>query len=162
MRKGMARMIEAVISAVLIIGAFSVSYYLLIPPSASQIRSNEALVKYGHNVLSSLASNNGFEILFTNYKGKAVPDWEQELKIAVNSLMAPKVIFNLTVYKVTRLNGINGFIKLNKINRFNIQNVMDPMSFIKAGETAQVTYVYTMKNMTTLVFDMRMANLGGM
>lgn len=154
-------MVEAVISAVLIIAAFSVSYYLLTPPSTSQIRSNEALVKYGHNILASLASNNGFEILFTNYKGKAIPDWEQELTITINSLTAPKTIFNLTVYKVRMLNGTHGFVALDKINRINIENVMDPMAFIKAGETAEVTYIYTMKNMTTLVFELTLANLGG-
>jgi predicted PurR-regulated permease PerM len=161
MRAGIARMIEAVISAILIIGAFSVSYYLLIPPSASQIRSGESLTKYGYNLLSTLASSNGFERLFIDYHGERVSDWEQQLKSTLNSLLPSNVLFNLTVYKAMEVQGGNGFVSLIVLNKVPISNVGDPRSFIDAGETAQITYVYTMKNMTILVFNLRLADIGG-
>ena len=171
MGRGIARMIEAVISAILIIGAFSVSYYLLTPPSPSHIRSNESLSKVGYNLLSTLASANGFEMLFTSAKGKAIADWEQQLKSTVNSVLPSKVIFNITVYKVKNADlktvgkdsfyNASYFVPMQRLNRYNISNVVDPQAFIRAGETAQVIYVYTMKNMSILVFNMRLADLGG-
>jgi hypothetical protein len=171
MRKGIARMIEAVISAILIIGAFSVSYYLLTPPSPSHIRSGESLSKIGYNILSTLASANGFEMLFASAKGARIVDWEQQLKSTINSLLPANVIFNVTVYRVpeAKLEGhgkdsyfnASYFTPMQKLNRIDISNVVDPQAFIRAGETAQIIYTYTMKNMTILVFNMRLADLGG-
>lgn len=140
--RGVARIVEAVFSAILIIEAVSVSYYLLVAPNPGTTRSSEELSKFGYSLLSSLASNNGFDTMLFDSAGNIREGWENEFKVIMNSLVPPNIIFNITVYNAT-INSSTGFVVLEKINEVPISNVVSEDAFIKAGEDVQVTYVYT-------------------
>ncbi|MEM3610461.1 MAG: hypothetical protein QW076_06215 [Candidatus Anstonellales archaeon] len=164
--KAVSKIIEALISTVLIISAFSVSYYLLIPSSASHVRSADELQKFGYNLMRKLSSNEAFENIFLDINGKPHGDWEDRLKIAINSFLPSNVIFEVNVYKSIKPENseygpITELASLKKVNDKRISNADNESVFTYVGATAQVTYIYTMENMTTLVFDLRLADLGG-
>ena len=162
MRKGIARMIEAVISSVLIVAAFSVSYYFLIPSSVVQMRSDEELSKIGFNLMSGLATNNGFENLLIDGQGRRIGYWEQNLNVTLVSLIPYNIIFDLTVYQASKSALSDGLVSLIKLNAHTISNSGGSEAFLRAGQTAQIVYVYTMKDSSILVFNLRLAKVGGM
>jgi len=164
MRKGISRIIEAVVSSLLILAAFSISYYLTLPPNTPHQRSSEDLKKLGYNLLSSLAANEGFDRLMFDSNGNVKEGWEQQLKVVINSLIPHNIIFNITVYNAT-LNSL-GFVELIPLNTRVISNAVDEFDkvneavFLKAGENAQISYVYTTKWMKVIVVEMELALLG--
>lgn len=147
-RRGVARILEAVFSAILVIEAIAVSYYLLIPPNPSVARSHEELSRFGYSLMTSLAYNNGFDKLLFNDNGQLKKNWETDLKVVVDSLLPQNVIFNITVYNATKHNvTINNItiesVKFVKLNKQPISNTLNEITFIRAGENVQITYVYT-------------------
>jgi len=159
--KAISKIIESLISAVLIILAFSVSYYLLTPSSASHVRSADELQKFGYALMSKLSSNDAFESIFFDQNGNPYRDWEDRLKITINSLVPSNIIFEVNVYKSVRPKDGGILVTLEKVNDKRISNTEDESVFTYVGAVAQITYIYTMKNMTTLVFDLRLGDLGG-
>lgn len=164
--KAISKIIEALISAILIISAFSVSYYLLIPSSASHVRSADELQKFGYDLMCKLSFNEAFENIFFDLNGKPHEDWEDRLKISISLLIPSNMIFEVNVYKSVKPEysetvSITELVSLEKVNNKRISNADNESVFTYVGATAQVTYIYTMKNMTTLVFDLRLADLGG-
>ncbi len=143
--RGIARIVEAVFSAILIIAAVSISYHLLIPPNPSTIRSNEELSKFGYSLLSSLGSDNGYDKLLFDKEGNLREGWENDFKVVINSLVPPNIIFNITVYNAT-VNSSTGFVDLEKLNTIPISNTDSNEVFLKAGENIQVMYIYTTYN----------------
>lgn len=164
MLKGISRIIESVVAALLILAAFSISSYLTLPPNTPHQRSSEDLTKFGYNLLSSLAVNDGFDKLIFDSNGNLKEGWEQQLKVVINSLIPQNIIFNITVYNAT-LNEL-GFVELKELNTKTISNAVDESDkaneavFLKAGENAQVSYVYTTKWMKVIVVEMKLALLG--
>ncbi|MEM3715050.1 MAG: hypothetical protein QXE05_10070 [Nitrososphaeria archaeon] len=164
--KAVSKIIEALLSAILIISAFSVSFYLLTPSSASHVRSADELQKFGYALMCKLSYNEAFENIFFDLNGKSYEDWEDRLKIAISSLIPSNIIFDVDVYKSVRPNyggdeTITDLVSLKKLNDKRISNTKDESIFTYVGATAQVSYIYTLKNMTTLVFELRLADLGG-
>jgi hypothetical protein len=159
--KAISKIVESLISAVLIILAFSVSYYLLTPSSASHVRSADELQKFGYDLMSKLSSNDAFESIFFDQNGNPYRDWEDRLKITINSLVPSNIIFEVNVYKSVRPKDGGILVTLEKVNDKRISNTEDESVFTYVGAVAQITYIYTMKNMTTLVFDLRLGDLGG-
>ncbi|MGB9727768.1 MAG: hypothetical protein ACPLZF_05100 [Nitrososphaeria archaeon] len=164
MLKGISRIIESVVAALLILAAFSISSYLTLPPNTPHQRSSEDLTKFGYNLLSSLAVNDGFDKLIFDSNGNLKDGWEQQLKVVINSLIPQNIVFNITVYNAT-LNEL-GFVELKELNTKTISNAVDEFGkaneavFLKAGENAQVSYVYTTKWMKVIVVEMKLALLG--
>ena len=165
MSKGVARMVEAMISSVMIISAFTVGYYLLTPPSPSHVRNQQELQEFGYNLLSTLESNNGFDTLLFDSKGNQITGWEQQFKVVASSLISPNMIFDIVVYNATY--DSQRFILLVKLNLSPISNVLDGKgnvntdAFIRAGENAQISTLYTTKKNWILVITMQLAEVGG-
>jgi len=164
-RKGVARILEAVFSAVLIIEAVAIGYMLLKTPNPGTTKSTEELYKFGYSMLSSLCANNGLDSLIFDSNWNIRRGWEGDLKVVVNSLVPPNVIFNISVYNAT-YEEEGGFIKLVKLNHVPISNVVDEEVFIKAGENVLITYIYTTYNpvkddIIILLIYLRLATLRG-
>ena len=164
-RKGVARILEAVFSAVLIIEAVAIGYMLLKTPNPATTKSTEELYKFGYSMLSSLCANNGLDSLIFDSNWNIRRGWEGDLKVVVNSLVPPNVIFNISVYNAT-YEEEGGFIKLVKLNHVPISNVVDEEVFIKAGENVLITYIYTTYNpvkddIIILLIYLRLATLRG-
>jgi hypothetical protein len=111
--------------------------------------------------MSKLSSNEAFESIFFDQNGNPYRDWEDRLKIAINSLLPSNIIFEVNVYKSVRPKDGGILVTLEKVNDKRISNTEDESVFTYVGAVAQITYIYTMKNMTTLVFDLRLGDLGG-
>jgi len=164
MAKAISRIIEAVVVALLILAAFSISSYLILPPNTPHQRASQDLTKFGYNLLSSLAANEGFDQLIYDSSGRLKEGWEQQLKVVINSLIPHNIIFNITVYNAT-LNEL-GFVDLKELNSVAISNAEDEFGraneavFLKAGENAQISYVYTTRWMKVIVINMKLALLG--
>lgn len=163
-KKGISRIIEAVVSALLILAAFSISYFLTLPPNTPHQRASEDLKKFGYNLISSIAANQGFDNLIFDSKGAVKEGWEQQFKVVINSLIPHNIIFNISVYNAT-LNNL-GFVELVPLNDGIISNAVDEFGkvneavFLKAGENVQVSYVYTTRWMKVIVIEMKLALLG--
>ncbi|MEM2950966.1 MAG: hypothetical protein QXV52_07715 [Nitrososphaeria archaeon] len=164
-KKGISRIIEAVVASLLILSAFSISYYLMLPQNTPHQRLSEDLKKFGYNLLSSLAANNGFDQLIFDSNGNVKKDWEQQLKVVINSLIPHNIIFSIRVYNAT-LNQL-GFVELEPLNSVTISNAVDDSGqpndaiFLKAGENIQISYIYTTRWMKVIVIEMKLALLGG-
>ncbi len=163
-KKGISRIIESVVSALLILAAFTISYYLTLPPNTPHQRASEDLKKFGYNLLSSLAANQGFDRLIFDSSGSVKEGWEQQFKVVINSLIPHNIIFNISIYNAT-LNEL-GFVELVPLNNDVISNAVDEFGkaneavFLKAGENVQISYVYTTRWMKVIVVEMKLALLG--
>ena len=163
-RRGVARILEAVFSAVLIIEAVAIGYMLLKTPNPGTTKSTEELYKFGYSMLSSLCANNGLDRLIFDSNWNIRRGWEGDLKVVMNSLVPPNVVFNISIYNATY--DEEGFIKLVRLNRVPISNVVDEEAFIKAGENILITYIYTTYNpvkddIVILFIYLRLATLRG-
>ncbi|MEM0385552.1 MAG: hypothetical protein QXS74_00035 [Nitrososphaeria archaeon] len=164
MGKGISRIIEAVVSSLLILAAFTISYYLTLPPNTPHQRSSEDLKKFGYNLLSSLAANQGFDQLIFDSNGNVKVGWEQQFKVVINSLIPHNIIFDISIYNAT-LSEL-GFVELVQLNNAVISNAVDEFGkvnevvFLKAGENIQISYVYTTRWMKVIVIEMKLALLG--
>ncbi|MEM3826819.1 MAG: hypothetical protein QXZ08_04590 [Nitrososphaeria archaeon] len=164
MGKGISRIIEAVVSSLLILAAFTISYYLTLPPNTPHQRSSEDLKKFGYNLLSSLAANQGFDQLIFDSNGNVKVGWEQQFKVVINSLIPHNIIFDISIYNAT-LSEL-GFVELVPLNNAVISNAVDEFGkvnevvFLKAGENIQISYVYTTRWMKVIVIEMKLALLG--
>ena len=115
-------------------------------------------------MLSSLSANNGLDRLIFDSNWNIRRGWEGDLKVVLNSLVPPNVIFNISIYNATY--DEEGFIKLVRLNRVPISNVVNEEAFIKAGENVLITYIYTTYNpvrddIIILFIYLRLATLRG-
>ena len=160
-KRGIATIIEAVISSLLLIAAFSVGFYFITTTAMSHQRYSEDLTKVGYSLLSDLSANDGFDKLILFYpNGSVIGGWEQQLKLVINSLIPSNIIFNVTVYK-PEVNNSSGLVDLTPLNTQTISNVSNETAFLKAGENSEVSYIYTTKDLHILVISMKLAILGG-
>ncbi|MEM3385876.1 MAG: hypothetical protein QXE78_10175, partial [Nitrososphaeria archaeon] len=150
--------------SLLILAAFTISYYLTLPPNTPHQRSSEDLKKFGYNLLSSLAANQGFDQLIFDSNGNVKVGWEQQFKVVINSLIPHNIIFDISIYNAT-LSEL-GFVELVPLNNAVISNAVDEFGkvnevvFLKAGENIQISYVYTTRWMKVIVIEMKLALLG--
>jgi hypothetical protein len=164
-RRGIATIVEAIFSSLLLIATFSVGFYLLSSPAISHQRYSEDLTKVGYNLLSTLSANNGFDELMYDSQGNLKVGWEQQLRVVIDSLIAPNIIFNMTVYEA--VNNSQGNVDLKPLNSLIVSNAVDQFgnsnanAFLKAGENAEASYIYTTKQMHILVISIQLATLGG-
>ena len=161
-RRGVARILEAIFSAILIIEAVSIGYVLVKTSNPSIIKSSEELHRLGYSILSSIASNNGLDRLIFDEEWNIRSGWESDLKVIVSSLLPQNIIFNITIYNASI--DENGFVRLEKLNRVPITNVYSENAFTHAGENVLVSYVYTSynpikKDIVILFIYMRLAIL---
>lgn len=165
-KKGIGTIIEAIIASLLLITVFSVSFFLISTPSISHQRYSEDLTKEGYNLLSALAANDGFDGVLYDSKGNLTKGWEQQLTVAINTLIPSNIIFNVTIYEAVNDTQTN-MVVLKILNNATISNTLDNLghsnevAFLQAGENAQVSYIYTTKLLHILVIDMKLATLGG-
>ena len=148
-RKGVIRVLEALAAVALLLATFAISQYLIVPPNPKIVRLKTDLELMGYNALASVARDGGFDQLLS----EPYPFWCSKLKLILNNILPYGVVFNLTVYK-----GNATSMQLDPLNE-SISNT-NPEVFLKAGEVAQTTYIYTMRNFTTYIFELKLARLG--
>jgi len=167
-KRGIATIVEAIVSSLILIAAFSVGFYFISSPAISHQRYSEDLTKVGYNLLSALASNDGFDKLIYDSQGNMKAGWEQQLKVVIDSLITRNIIFNVTVYEAKLIDdNLTNFVELKILNNATVSNAVDEFghsneaAFLKAGENAEASYIYTTKQLHILVVSMKLATLGG-
>ena len=167
-RRGVATIVEAIVSSLILIAAFSMGFYFISSPVISHQRYSEDLTKLGYNLLSGLAANDGFDKLIYDSQGNIIVGWEQQLKVVIDSLLPRNIIFNITVYEAKLIDdNLTNFVDLKILNNVTVSNTVDEFghsneaAFLKAGENAEASYIYTTKQLHILVITMKLATLGG-
>jgi len=162
---GQVRLIEVLVSLVIIIVAIVLVGQITRPPGTPVIRNEEKLIKIGYNLLNYLAEKGIFEEIIDSGKG-----WEERMKILVESHLPCGVVFNMTIYGInatkidlstldeSKLEQINPDTKLNK---YPISNIKD-ISLAKKIVTIRYAYVCTRTeiNGTILVLDLQLGYRG--
>jgi hypothetical protein len=163
-RRGISRLIEAILAAVLLASSLSISYFYLVPANPTVVRGSDDLAKMGYDILSSMASEGGFDASVVRSNGSVVQGWEQPVRVALGTLLPPGILFNLTVYEAVNSTAGQNLVDLKVLNAANITNSQPANltagyvgSFLSAGQTAQVTFMYTTKSYFILVMVLQLA-----
>lgn len=153
-RSGQFRVLEVVFSAIIIIGAYSFSTYIMAPANTPVIRGKEELEILGYNLLNRISAGGTLEL--TAIKGNT--GWEENLKIILTRVLPPATYFNMTIYNTTS----NPYL-LSALNTKPITNVQAAeaiQAFSRAPEVASSTYVYTSDRGWILLIYLRLAHAG--
>jgi hypothetical protein len=161
-RRGMARLLEAVVAAIIVATALSVSYFYLLPTNPYVIRGGTDLEKYGFDTLNTLARQGGFDRVIFDASGEIVPNWDQQMRVVLGSIFPTGILFNMTVYNSTV--NVDRFVTLTPLpTNVSISNA-DASALLNAGQVSQVTFIYTTKYINApgkgfyvLVFDLQLA-----
>jgi hypothetical protein len=99
-RSGQIRIIEALLSAALVVASITVGVGLMKAPNSLSSRRTEDMSNSAYSLLIRLAEAETFdEVMFIN--GSLRKGWEEELKVMVNSLIPVNAFFNMTIYNCT-------------------------------------------------------------
>ena len=163
-RRAIARLIEAILAAIVLASSLSVSYFYLVPANPTVVRGSDDLAKMGYDLLSAMASTGGFDTAVVLPNGSVAQGWEQPVRVALGTLLPPGIIFNLTIYEAVNSTAGQNLVDLKVLNNSSITNAQAADftsgylgSFLSAGQTAQVTFMYTTKSFFVLVLVLQLA-----
>jgi hypothetical protein len=173
-RRGIARLLEVIMASAILVTSLSVSYFYLVSANPISLRGQSDLNKMGYDLMETLSSQGGFDTSIVNSAGQPVNKyWESRLQVIMTNLMPVGIMYNLTVYEVVNSAGApliaptgTSVAQLSEINNVTITNAQ-ASSFLTAGTTAQITYLYTTAifpngNYFILVFTLQLAAAEGM
>ena len=145
-RKGQARIIEAIVSAMIVIVAMSIASLLSRPPGTLFFREEKSLVKTGYSIINYMASAKIFEeIIYREENGQIEynDNWEEQLKSTLQFMVPANIVYNLTIYEINgTLTADN--LKTTKLNDKPISNIATTEG-LSEMETVKYTYVCTRK-----------------
>jgi hypothetical protein len=98
--KALLRMIEAVLAAIVILLAFTVSYHYATPPNPFTIRAKGDLEKMAYDVLHRLAEEKALDEVMEKNDPTLLGD---EFAAALRTLLPKNIVYNLTIYNATRI-----------------------------------------------------------
>jgi hypothetical protein len=98
--KALLRMIEAVLAAIVILLAFTVSYHYATPPNPFAIRAKGDLEKMAYDVLHRLAEEKALDEVVEKNDPTLLGD---EFAAALRTLLPKNIVYNLTIYNATRI-----------------------------------------------------------
>ncbi len=152
---GQVRLIEILVSLIIIVIAIILVGQITRPPGTPVIRNEAKLIKMGYNLLNYLAEKGIFEEIIESGDG-----WEERMKILIESHLPHGIVFNLTVYNFSKKFDINdlGLKKMNSIPISNINNI----GLAKKVVSIRYSYVCTRTDLngTILVFDLQLGYRG--
>jgi len=170
-RRGFIRTIESFVSILIILSAFVIAYYLVIPENAYMVRMQSDLNKQGYNLIQAIALNNALDKIIFDTNGNVKPGWEVQFKVLFDSMIPKGLIYNITVYKVKKTTTGDNWVQLDPFNTVKISNTDSEDTFLNSAEVVLVSYFYTSKVQTSisptekglcvLLFHLRLAKLGG-
>jgi len=132
---GQFRIIEALITVILVIGSMTIAINIQRIPSSWIIYSREELDDMAFNLLDEISVPTISNIL-SNQTGK----WEYDISLLLGTLLPKTVYFNMTIYEFTPIN--ESTITMRILNRFAITNI--PGSFVMdISESGSATYIFT-------------------
>lgn len=152
-RRGQMRVIESILATIVV--ALSIFTMMNLMQSANPYTSKTRaeLVRYSYDFLMSLAQKESFDkIIFMNSSVRQ--GWEQLMKVTLSSLLPANMLYNMTVYNMT---SINGTIREVVLNNDTITNVMSANDFLSKNEAAAADVTYTTRKLWVIKVHMELA-----
>lgn len=145
-RGGQIRIIEAILSAAIIVVSITIGIGLMKTPSPLSSRRTEDVSRFAYSLLFSLAEAETFDrVMYAN--GSLVPNWEEQMKVMIGSLLPSNMFFNMTVYNCT----VNyGLVEEVVINSCPISNAANPEVFRESPAVAGAHITYTTRRLSIL------------
>jgi len=144
-RRGQARLVEAIVSAIIVIVAMSIAGLLSRPPGTVFFREEKSLVKTGYSIINYMANAKIIEeIIYKEENGqiKYNDNWEEQLKAILQFMVPANIAFNLTIYEISGT--IENNLKIKPLNSKPISNI-ETGEGLAEMETIKYTYVCTCK-----------------
>ncbi len=141
--KGQIKILEAVLSTILLVSVLIVASYLIVPTNPYVKHESENLEDFGYFILSRLTDYELLDDVLYLSNGSLNDNWEEELKVIISAYMPTNVYFNLMVY--------NASSSFSLINRKMVSNVDDPGFFERVLESVSTRAVYTTRRHHILV-----------
>lgn len=105
--KALLRMVEALLAAIMILVAFTISYYYASPPNPFTVRAREDLEKVAYDLLHRLAEEKSLDEMLASGNPSL---WRYELASALRTLLPKNIIYNLTIYNGTKTSDYSSVI----------------------------------------------------
>ncbi len=122
-------------------------------PNPYTSKTRKELVKYSYDLLLSLAERESFDkIIFTN--GTVRLGWEQLMARAMNSLVPGDMVYNMTVYNMSY---VNGTVRQKALNSGIITNSASLSQFSSLKEIAAADITYTTRKQWILRIHLEVA-----
>jgi len=137
-KKGQFRIIEALISSIIVIIAFIAAVQLQQLPRIWVMREKSDLEEMGFNILTYLAEKGVLERVIRPDN----EDWEKDMCLVLKILLPPMLYFNMSVFEIKVSE--NGTVFIEPVNDDLITNTPREGSE-RVPEMVSVTYVYTTK-----------------
>ncbi len=139
-KRGQLRIIEALITAFLVIGSMIIVVELQRIPRTWITYESEDLEDLAFNLIAETADSVLTSEL-TNQSGL----WENNIFWALRTMLPPTLYFNMTIYKVSISEDAS--VSLAMMNRVPITNIQSE-DYEKLAESASATYILTLPDGT--------------
>jgi hypothetical protein len=139
--KALLRMIEAVLAAIIILLAFTVSYHYATPPNPFTIRAKGELEKMAYNLLHRLAEEKALDEILEKNDAELLGN---EFAAALRTLLPKNIVYNLTIYKAEIITITPHNVKsVGLVKLCNATNIEDPDTIVRASEVGKAVLTYT-------------------
>jgi len=152
-RRGQFRIIEALVTAVLVVGSMMIAVGIQRMPRFWITYETEDLEDMAFNMLAEIADQALLSRLLDS-KGS----WETDLFWTLNTMLPPTIYFNMSIYKMSLSSG--GNISLEALNRAPITNIQQENAD-RIAESASATYVFTSPDGTVYLAALTLARSRG-
>jgi len=151
-RRGQTRVIEALLSSIVVVAAMGIASGLIRAPSSFSQRRTEDASRFAYSLLTRLAEADTFDgIMFEN--GNLSAGWEDELKVMVGSMLPSDAFFNMTISNCTVVEGVP---RESLLTARGLSNAMTPEVFEAALGVGSADIVYTTRTLWILRIHMEL------
>jgi len=145
-RRGQTRVIEALLSSVVVVVAMGIASGLIRAPSSFSQRRTDDASRFAYSLLTRLAEADTFDkVMFEG--GNLSAGWEDQLKVIVGSMLPSNAFFNMTIGNCTV---VGGAPQESLLTSRGLSNAMTPEVFQTALGVGSADIVYTTKTLWIL------------
>jgi len=141
--RGQAKVIEATIASLIVIGAVAVGSAMVKDVSILSLKQKESNEKLAYDILTTLIRGNVVEDIIFQPNGNLRSGWEGQMNVIISSLVSSNFFYNFSVYNYTysvtpgKVLNITGKVQLNKVK---ISNMGGSSSVTNIVSSADVIY----------------------
>jgi hypothetical protein len=149
--RGQAKIIEATIASLIVIGAVAVGSAMVKDVSILSLKQKESNERLAYDILTTLIRGNVVEDIIFQPNGNLRSGWEGQMNVIISSLVPPNFFYNFTVYNYTynvspgKVLNITGKVQLNKVKISNIGRSSSVTSIVSSADV-----IYTNKKLQVI------------
>jgi hypothetical protein len=146
-RKGISRILEAVIASVILLMTYSAAAVMIRSADVQVIQESGDLDRLGYNVLSTIIESGAIHNPTT-------------LKLALQANLPPTIYFNFTILNC--INDPNGAIYIQPDNNYGkITNTNDDTAFVETRQVSSTSTIFTAPNGQIKQLILQLTRAGG-